>query len=90
MPENSRTTSRRNMILTTVASAAGISLGLLAPPASARGQVKLSQADSGYQGGPRSGQRCDQCANWLPPASCKFVAGPLSANGWCSLFAPRH
>ena len=76
--------------MATAASAAGIGLGLIGPPATGRVQVKLSQADSGYQGGPKSGQRCDQCANWLPPASCKFVAGQISANAWCSLFARRR
>ena len=77
--------SRRQLMLG-VALAGGVSL---VSRAVAAAPLKLSQADSGYQGRPSGGQRCELCKNWLAPTSCKVVAGSISASGWCSLFAPK-
>jgi hypothetical protein len=52
-------------------------------------QKKLTQAVAGYQGSPKGHQRCDNCVQWQPPASCKIVDGDIAPSGWCNLYAPK-
>jgi hypothetical protein len=81
--------SRRQLIFG-AALTAGLAGGAgLIPRSVAAAQSKLSQSDSGYQARPSGGQRCEVCANWQAPSSCKVVSGPISPSGWCSLFAAR-
>ena len=61
--------------------------GAMATRASA--QQKLSQAAAKYQDHPKGSQKCSICANFQPPNACRFVAGTISPNGWCQLFAPK-
>jgi hypothetical protein len=88
--DNTRTfaASRRQLIFG-AALTAGLAGAAGLIPCSAAAQSKLSQADSGYQTRPNGGQRCELCAHYQAPASCKVVAGPISPSGWCSLFAAR-
>jgi len=81
--------SRRQLIFGAALTAGLAGVAGLIPSASAAAQSKLSQADSGYQTRPNGGQRCELCANWQAPGSCKVVSGPISPSGWCSLFAAR-
>jgi hypothetical protein len=81
------TASRRQLIFDMALAAGVVASVTLAPrPAAA---AKLSQSDSGYQNHPNGAQRCDTCANWQSPGSCKLVNGSISPSGWCSLFAAR-
>ena len=32
---------------------------------------------------------CGICANFLPPESCKLVAGKIDPNGYCTAFAAK-
>lgn len=77
--------SRRRLVL-----GAALTGGVgLVSGAVAAAPTKLSQADSGYQNHPNNGQRCELCANWRAPTSCKVVAGVISPTGWCSLYARK-
>jgi hypothetical protein len=42
-----------------------------------------------YRPAPNGNQRCDNCANWQPPGSCKLVDGPIAPSGWCILYHPK-
>jgi hypothetical protein len=79
--------SRRQLIFG-VAVGAGVVAATVLVPRSAVA-AKLSQGDSGYQSRPNGGQRCELCANWMAPTSCKVVAGSISPTGWCSLYARK-
>lgn len=52
--------------------------------------AKISQAQAQYQNHPKAEQKCANCANFLPPASCKLVEGKISANGWCVLWVQKQ
>ncbi len=47
---------------------------------------KSPQQAAGYQSSPNGSQRCGNCAHFQPPASCKVVAGKISAQGWCRIY----
>jgi hypothetical protein len=36
-----------------------------------------------------NGDHCAICTNFLAPASCKVVKGPIDPNGWCIAFGPK-
>ena len=50
---------------------------------------KFSQQKAHYQPIPKSGQRCQTCSLWQPPAACQQVEGQISPAGWCILYAPK-
>ena len=50
---------------------------------------KMSQKAAGYVGKPKGKQRCDNCVQWAPPASCNIVAGPIRPSGWCNLYVAK-
>jgi hypothetical protein len=71
--------SRRVVLTGTV-----LALGAAAIPATVSqtaAQVKISQATARYQGTPKGDQRCEGCANFLPPNAGKFVEGHITPNG---------
>ena len=76
--------SRRNALRAVVK---GISAGLLLrmSPAEASEKMTLQQAE--YQDTPKSIYSCGMCTLFEPPKSCKVVAGEVSKNGWCKVFA---
>jgi hypothetical protein len=39
-----------------------------------------------YQDSPKDGQKCADCLYFQAPGSCAVVEGPISPNGWCSLY----
>jgi hypothetical protein len=53
-----------------------------------RAMAKISQAAVAYQPQPNGDKRCDKCAQFLPPSSCKIIEGTISPQGWCRVFAP--
>lgn len=51
---------------------------------------KMAKTAAQYQASPHNGQSCGKCANYIAASSsCKVVDGPVSANGWCSLYAQK-
>ncbi|HEY5071062.1 MAG TPA: hypothetical protein VII63_03435 [Caulobacteraceae bacterium] len=78
--------SRRGLLRGAALAAGG---GVLFTSAVSAAPAKLSQKVAAYQPTPKGKQRCDNCIQWLPPASCKVVEGPISPAGWCNLYAPK-
>jgi hypothetical protein len=52
-------------------------------------QQKLTHEAAKYQDNPKDGQQCSGCVQFVAPASCKVVADPISASGWCQLFTAK-
>ncbi len=77
----------RRSVLQGAAGAAGASA--LVRRDSRPGFTKSPQAASRYQDQPNGGQRCGNCLHFQPPSSCKIVAGKISANGWCAIYAAK-
>jgi hypothetical protein len=53
-------------------------------------QRKVSKAVAAYQGMPNGPQACGNCANFVPPAECRVVQGPVASNGWSRYWQPRR
>ena len=83
--ESERRTSRRAMLWTGVAALAAV----VAAPQRAAAQAKIAQNLVHYQEKPKGPQECDNCLHFVPPASCKMVAGKINPKGWCQLYAPK-
>jgi len=69
-----------------------LALGAATAAAVARGaaaQSKLTQAIAKYQPTPNGADHCGLCVNFQPPNACRFVAGEISPNGWCQLYAAK-
>jgi hypothetical protein len=75
--------SRRRLLQGAAGAAA-----LLAAAAPANAQIKISQAAAGYQDHPNGDRRCGGCVHFQQPGKCRLIAGPISPQGWCRLFAP--
>jgi hypothetical protein len=79
--------SRRALLQTGACAAAGVALAVSAGGAAAK--PKRSQSDVAYQDHPKGGERCDNCEPFIPPDQCKTVVGPVSAKGWCKIYAAK-
>lgn len=86
--DEARRVSRRDFLFVAAGSSAVLSIGLTAPAAGAAN--KLSAKAVSYRPTPNGKQRCDNCANWQPPASCKRVDGVIAPSGWCILYTQRR
>jgi len=62
---------------------------VLGGAAAAQGLTKSPQTSARYQDHPNGAQRCATCLQFQPPSSCKVVAGRISPNGWCSIYAAK-
>jgi len=81
----------RRRVLTIGAGAAGAVTGVAAivgasTPAQA---AKAPQKAVKYQDTPKGEQRCDNCALFEAPSSCKTVDGTISPEGWCMVYAKK-
>lgn len=86
MSQSSGGRTRRDVL---IAAAGGVAAaGALLSPA--QGATKVSKAVAKYQDHPHGQQRCAICLHFRPPASCEIVAGTISPNGWCQLFAAKE
>jgi hypothetical protein len=74
---------RRWMQVTLRGVAVGLTAGVVAR---APAQEKLSQREADYQDSPKDIRMCGTCSLFVPPQSCKVVAGEISPEGWCKLF----
>jgi hypothetical protein len=80
--------SRRDFLfVATVGSGAAIGASLIGAPAYAAN--KIPQKAVSYQTTPKGKLRCDNCALWQAPSSCKLVDGTIAASGWCSLYKAK-
>ena len=52
------------------------------------GKMAKSVVAYRYHHGPHD-NHCAICANFLPPESCKLVAGKIDPNGYCTAFAAK-
>ena len=55
----------------------------------AAAQTKATQKAVGYQDTPKGAQRCDNCAQFEPPSSCKTVEGNIAPAGWCKVYVKK-
>jgi hypothetical protein len=89
-----RPLSRRALIGSASAVVALAAVGGSPPPAAADEtlpeQDRIKKADAKYQDQPKGQQRCEICLQFLPPATCKIVQGPVTPHGWCQFFAARE
>lgn len=94
MNETPKSASRRTVLISAAAAAAG--LPLLAAAGSASAEGTTPQASVKYQPKPSGAYHCSLCNYYLPgasataPGKCKVVAGQISPQGWCVLFAAKH
>jgi hypothetical protein len=80
--------SRRDFLFVAAAGTGAIvGAGLASSPALASN--KIPQKAVGYQPAPKGDQRCDNCALWQTPASCKLVDGTIAPSGWCTLYKKK-
>lgn len=81
--------SRRDFLnIASVGGGALIAVGLTGS-AMAGPKKKFTQQQAHYQPVPRSGDRCQNCVQWQPPASCQVVDGQVSPAGWCILYKAK-
>ncbi len=80
--------TRRQALTLVLAGGGALLLAGASAPANA-GSSKVSQKAVAYRNRPNGTARCDNCALWQPPASCKVVAGVISPAGWCTIYARK-
>ena len=85
--ETGRVSRRDFLFAASVGGGALLGASLIASPAAASN--KMSPKAMSYRPTPNGNQRCDNCANWQPPGSCKLVEGPITPSGWCILYNPK-
>jgi hypothetical protein len=66
---------------------AGAAAVVIASEASA--QAKVAQSAVAYQDTPKGAQQCDSCIFFQEPNACKTVAGDVSPQGWCKIWAKK-
>ena len=79
--------SRRRMLQ--IAMAGGVAIVAATLPSEGVAAGKVAKTAVSYQPTPKGKQRCDNCAQWQGPASCKLVNGTISPSGWCSIYSPK-
>jgi hypothetical protein len=75
--------SRRTVLQAVAAVGAVPALMMATAPASA----KMAQASVAYQSSPHGSAKCSNCKLFIAPSSCKSVAGEISPDGWCKIWA---
>jgi len=83
-----RSFSRRDFLFVS-AVGGGAVLGASLVPAPAAAATKMPQKAVSYQTTPKGKSRCDNCALWQTPSSCKLVDGTIAASGWCVLYKAK-
>ena len=84
---SSRVTRRDFLFAAAVGGGALVGASLVSTPAQAAG--KIPQKAVAYQSSPKGDQRCDSCALWQGPSSCKLVDGSIAPSGWCTLYKKK-
>ena len=93
MTTESTPTTRRTIL---IGAAALTTLPLLAAAGAAHAAGTLPKANAKYQTSPNAnGQQCSKCSWYIAAAAagaapmCKIVAGPIAANGWCTMYKAK-
>jgi hypothetical protein len=61
-----------------------------APTGAESAPAKLAQAAVQYQDHPKGSESCSSCMHFIPETnSCKLVAGPISPQGWCTIWVKK-
>lgn len=76
----------RRRFLQSSAVAFGAGAALVAVSAK-EAQAKIAPNLVGYQATPKGDHRCDNCALFVKPDTCKVVAGDVSPSGWCRMWS---
>jgi hypothetical protein len=84
MGEKRIDTSRRKAMRTMVT---GVSAGLLLRISPTKAEEKMTRQQAEYQDTPNGIYSCAVCSLFEPPKYCKVVAGEVSKDGWCRVFA---
>jgi hypothetical protein len=84
----SRRSILRNFALATAGGAAILST-IVTGVRVAAAQTKVSQKSVGYQDTPKGTQQCDNCTNFVAPASCNVVEGNIAPAGWCTMYVKK-
>ncbi len=85
--ERSRRSILRNLALT--AGGAAVFGTTMSGARLSAAQTKATQKAVGYQDTPKGAQRCDNCAQFEPPSSCKTVQDPIAPSGWCKVYVKK-
>jgi High potential iron-sulfur protein len=83
----------RRQVLTIAAGAAGASItgaAAVIMTSTAAQAAKVPQKAVKYQDTPKGEQRCDNCALFEAPSSCKTVDGTIAPEGWCMVYAKKQ
>jgi hypothetical protein len=87
---------RRRVLTQTVGAGIGVVLVRTIGRAAAAAPAKLAKEAVKYTDvGTVEGKDCDDCSQYLPPASpdqaptCRIVEGPISPHGHCIAFSPK-
>jgi hypothetical protein len=80
--------SRRGFLTATALGGAAV-VGATLAGTPAKAANKVPQKSVSYQSTPKGAQRCDNCAFWQAPSSCKLVDGTIDPAGWCSLYRKK-
>ena len=78
--------SRRQMLI--IASGASTAAAIINTTTPAHA-AKVAQKIVKYQDTPKGELRCENCALFEPPSSCKTVEGTISPQGWCAVYAKK-
>ena len=85
-------TISRRQLFSMAAGAAGGALttaaAVTATPATAQA-AHISQKAAKYQNTAKGEQRCETCALFEPPSSCRVVDGTVVSYGWCVRYIKR-
>jgi hypothetical protein len=84
MAENRVNGPRRTVIGAIVK---GSVAGLLLRVSPTEAAEKMTPQQAEYQDTPKDIYSCAVCTLFEPPKSCKVVAGDISKDGWCKVFA---
>jgi len=87
--DNNRKLSRRSLLgRATLLAGAGLAASLM-PTKHAFAQQKAKKETVKYQDTPKGDQRCSNCSQFTPPASCKVVDGAINPNGYCIVWVKK-
>ncbi len=83
--------SRRSLLRNLAGTAGGAAMvgASVARNRAAAAETKVAQKLVGYQDTPKGSQRCDNCAQFEPPSSCKVVEGTVQPSGWCKVYVKK-
>jgi hypothetical protein len=84
MVEKRTDTSRRKVMRSMIG---GVSAGLLLRISPTKAEEKMTRQQADYQDTPHGLYSCGMCSLFEPPKYCKVVAGEVSRDGWCRVFA---